>query len=165
MMNEPLNVNVKICTDCSNVTFLKKIKVSCGVKPLVGITSQECRTVRRHSDVSRNNVIPTPLTATDSVCQYNYIPTDGASAYLLIPTILELVYWGYGIVMYSISNIRMGHLQHAKDADATCSKRLQPKQETITSHANIDIKPMQHRYAPNTTSVNNNCDIKKRLQT
>jgi hypothetical protein len=30
---------------------------------------------------------------------------------------------------------------------------------------NIDIKHMQHRYAPNTTSVNNNCDIKKRLQT
>jgi hypothetical protein len=33
----------------------------------------------------------------------------------------------------------MGHLQHAKDVNATCSQRVQHKRETITSHANINI--------------------------
>jgi septin family protein len=42
---------------------------------------------------------------------------------------------------------------------------LQHKRETITSHANIDTKPIQLRYPTNTTSVNNNCDNKKQLQT
>jgi hypothetical protein len=47
MMNEPLNVNVKFVQIARMLLFKKKIKVSCAIEPLVGITSQECRTVRR----------------------------------------------------------------------------------------------------------------------
>jgi hypothetical protein len=87
MMNEPLNVNVKFVQIARMLLLKKKQGELCyrtiGRYNFTGVSN--CPSV---SDVSRNNVILTPLTATDSVRRYNYIPTDGASTYRLIPTIL-----------------------------------------------------------------------------
>jgi hypothetical protein len=46
-------------------------------EPLVCITYQKHRTIRRYSDVGRYSFIPTPLTTTYVRRQYNFVPTYG----------------------------------------------------------------------------------------
>jgi hypothetical protein len=75
LMKKPLKLNVK--SVISYGSYFLKIKINYLVEPLIGITYQNHRTIRRYRDVGRYRVIPTPFTATYVRRWYNSIPTYG----------------------------------------------------------------------------------------